>query len=85
MPSTRLTSSSEKNRQLISMPFCERTSRIHLDVWYAYGHMTSKWKSTEVISGCMAPVHSQRPESASLRVKKCYVEGASADFTRLGS
>jgi hypothetical protein len=56
-----------------------------LDVWYAYGHMTSKWKSTEVISGCMAPVHSQRPESASLRVKKCYVEGASADFTRLGS
>ena len=54
LPSTRLTSSSEKNRQLISMPFCERTSRIHLDVWYTYGHMTSKWKSTEVISGCMA-------------------------------
>jgi hypothetical protein len=33
------------------MPSWSRTDRIHFEVWYAYGHMTSKWKSTLVGSG----------------------------------
>ena len=51
MPSTRLISSRLKNFQLMVMPFWRRTSRIHLAVWYAYGHIGSKWKSTVLVSG----------------------------------
>ena len=43
LPSSRLISSSEKKRQSISMPRTSRTSRIHFAVWYAHGHITSKW------------------------------------------
>ena len=42
LPSTRFTSSSEKNRHVMSSPICSRTSRIQTDVWYAYGHIGSK-------------------------------------------
>ena len=33
LPSTRFTSSSEKNRHVMSSPICARTSRIQTDVW----------------------------------------------------
>ena len=49
LPSTRLISSRLKNRQRTSSPVRSRTSRIHRDVWYAHGHITSKWKSTNSI------------------------------------
>ena len=45
MPSGRLISSSEKNRQRMSSAICDRTSRIHTDVWYAHGHIGSKKNS----------------------------------------
>ena len=47
-PSTRLTSSSEKNRHRTSRSVAARTVRIHLEVWYAHGHMGSKKNSTSV-------------------------------------
>ncbi len=42
LPSGRLTSSSEKNRQSMSRSTASRTRRIQTDVWYAHGHIGSK-------------------------------------------
>ena len=32
----------------------QRTERIQIEVWYANGHITSKWKSTVSAPGCAA-------------------------------